>query len=93
MSGHTPGPWRVTSPQADPNAYDIESASGTKITRGYWGTSACADARLIAAAPEMLEALCAALREEEKCAMGRGEVPLAPWVGLARAAIAKAEGR
>lgn len=55
-SYHTPGPWRVTSPERDPNAYDVESCEGVKITRGYWGGAACADAKLIVAAPELLEA-------------------------------------
>ena len=87
MSGHTPGPWKVSSPQNDPNAFDIESVSGTKITRGYWGTAACADARLISAAPELLSALKEILEAERK----REVMPMG-WVARAKAAVAKVEG-
>jgi len=62
MSKSTPGPWKVATHYSDPNAYDIESEAGTKITRGYWGTAACADARLIAAAPDLYESLLALCR-------------------------------
>jgi hypothetical protein len=93
MSKHTPGPWKVTTHATDPNAYDVEAESGGKITRGYWGRNAKADARLIAAAPELLNAanqLVSAIwgrdidRTQES--LGAAEVAI-------RAAIAKAEGR
>ena len=96
MSGHTPGPWKVTSPMMDPNAFDVESEAGLKITRGYWGGNACADARLIAAAPTMLEALREIAKGEGRYSrdpLGHASNTIEDMKALALAAIAKAEGR
>jgi len=62
MKSHTPGPW--TAERATPNTINID-ASGVSIGEVYDGTEetdsagniAEANARLIAAAPELLEAL------------------------------------
>jgi len=52
--GHTPGPWRV-------NAHDIcagsDAVAGVYGTTGYAPEEAQANARLIAAAPDLLAAL------------------------------------
>lgn len=86
MSKHTPGPWRFSSHPHDGNYMRIHCGSDPREgdnLRGYCGE---ANARLIAAAPELLEALQAFANEI---------VPINPhdplWVN-ARAAIAKATG-
>ena len=82
---HTPGPWKYNGKT------DIYGASGATICelyRGYEHISECqANANLIAAAPDLLEAL-TRLRDAEKAP--RGE-----WIdAIANAdiAIAKAKG-
>jgi hypothetical protein len=89
MSKHTPGPWSVD----DPHQIWAESAGEyVAITRVEdWDTipreQAEANARLIAAAPELLEALKAMLTNwEEAPAYGSDAA------AKARAAIAKATG-
>jgi len=84
---HTAGPWTVKTHPNDPNAYDVY-AGGTPITRGYWAHNGAADARLIAAAPDLLFC-CKKLLEayEKRAAISEG------WVSEIRAAIAQAEGR
>lgn len=51
---HTPGPWH-TVPALAGNL--IQGADGSRVVRGQGGIKAWGDARLIAAAPELLEAL------------------------------------
>lgn len=90
MSKHTPGPWT----QAPLSPVDILAADDTMIAMAREGLNgisrdqAIANARLIAAAPELLKAL----QMIEEVASGR--VPLVNnWVAsVARAAIAKANG-
>lgn len=86
---HTPGPWEVSGSE-------IRSQSEQIIIAGtyYVGTARRgqveANARLIAAAPDLLTSLKALLPE------GWGDddtMDHMPGVKLARAAIAKAEGR
>lgn len=86
---HTPGPWRVfTTPQGN-RIIGIGEQTGEGITDcgfGLWrggDAEALANARLIAAAPQMLEALKAALADIE--AGGHLSVP------MIRAAIAAAD--
>lgn len=55
MSGHTPGPWTVSSPPKDEHALDVRTPTGVLMHRGFWGHQA--DAHLIAAAPDLLHAL------------------------------------
>lgn len=69
MSKHTPGPWTITGPGkyipgfSDGGDYAIEDAAGQIIAEAIHQVDrsefrpAEANARLIAAAPEMLEAL------------------------------------
>lgn len=91
MSGHTPGPWEIrTVKQGYP--YQIVAPNGThvrNVTR--WAALSVpalpegqANARLIAAAPDLLAAC--------KLALESGEF-LCGEDGIVKAAIAKAEGR
>lgn len=96
---HTPGPWRlkrdanreeysVNVPPKDPGAVGyLQIAS---LNFGFdepFESQQHANARLIAAAPDLLAAL--------KAMMSYYDTPSAPWALLdpARAAIARAEGR
>lgn len=103
MSKHTPGPWRLTDGNSDTyECRQIKSADGRSLMGDEqyypWTPSDIEDWRLIAAAPELLEALKKAeahlhalmahidtkpLRFQEYC-----------WEKVleARKAIAKAEG-
>lgn len=85
---HTPGPWRFSTHPHDGNYMRIHCSSdpheGDNL-RGYCGE---ANARLIAAAPELLEAL--------ERLIASGDVRDAAEKGAitqARAAIAKATGK
>ena len=87
MSKHTPGPWRFEPHSVDSN-YMLIYCSNTPgegdNVRGYCGA---ANARLIAAAPDLLEALQRLIES--------GDVRDAGEAGAlkqARAAIAKATG-
>lgn len=94
MNGHTPGPWRLR-PTDDCEVIDATDAEVACICGDYnepdlWPLME-ANARLIAAAPELLAALVGLLVSDEGlawCSPGARERQLA-----ARAAIAKAEGR
>ncbi len=102
MTQHTPGPWDDQYPQHSPGEIHIYGADGN-IVGSVWGiendaqkdTVSVANARLIAAAPELLEALkglCNTLREYSKnreTPQLHGPVCVASE--QARAAIAKAE--
>jgi hypothetical protein len=99
----TPGPWEVS--QAIRQWYTVYSKDGFIVgcedEEGRYGAVRCAaDARLIAAAPELLEALRKALPAIVQCerayrnigaAVGQGEFQRA--LDAALAAIAKAEGK
>jgi hypothetical protein len=82
---HTPGPWTL-NPARSTRVDLIDNAKGEAVGEIIWvDTRKPADARLIAAAPDLLEALERILRD----------VPcdgLDEWEGQARAAIAKATG-
>lgn len=87
MSKHTPGPWRFSNHPHDGNYMRIHCSSdpneGDNL-RGYCGE---ANARLIAAAPELLEALTKLLDEVES-----DFSPSQLTRNAARAALAKATG-
>lgn len=96
---HTEAPWdyRFTESFRDPTTDDIEiiqSKTGECLAR-YAGNRhrSTANARLIAAAPELLEALEKAVADYGKEG-GPWNVPSEPgsWIEMARAAIAKAKG-
>jgi hypothetical protein len=104
MSKHTPGPWATDEADHDAPYQDIKIKAGKHRTvctvwiddapvRDFNAEQA-ANARLIAAAPDLLEALTKLLDMHERCDAG-----FAPHVELrfairdmARAAIAKATG-
>jgi hypothetical protein len=86
MHEPTPGPWKVGQPKHDPQAYDVVTATGGQIARLPWRNRA--NAALMAAAPEMFEALGLLLDELDKGAAYSGSPTRC--IERARAAIAKA---
>lgn len=94
MAKHTPGPWEAVSWTVFPESY------GDSIcTMGLYAKRADseheANARLIAAAPELLSVLEAFLRAPSAGSRGPGSVTLEVQsfnLDAARAAIAKATG-
>lgn len=111
MSGsrHTPGPWRWVDRSSSWDYKDelprLESDEGAEVlwlgdNETYYPTAGNrpneADAALIAAAPELLEALKALLAVVEEddfdLAMNHGVKMYGPRLEPARAAIARAEG-
>ena len=90
MSKHTPGPWKVSS-----SGNDIENAYGAGVCALYADESSEANARLIAAAPELLEALerLVAANADLNERTGNGlPHPTHPAITISLDAIAKAEG-
>lgn len=96
---HTPGPWKCASAGSSIVGIPIQGAKGRVIGSLHfaalsqpvgdfdpkaYNAEQLANARLIAAAPDLLEAL-------RHCATDEG--PEQDWLVRARAAIAKAEGR
>ena len=82
---HTPGPWKVSMNQIKSN-YDTVAQVFTHLVQGRNE----ANARLIASAPDLLEALedCVAVMDRELA----GLKVIQPELSAARAAIAKATG-
>lgn len=80
MSTHTPGPWFT---RHNAKSATVGTASGCIVAK-----TTDADARLIAAAPELLAALKENVRKYESA---DSDEP--PYMERARAAIAKAEGK
>lgn len=92
MTKHTQGPWRVAPANLYPSGgINVDSAVEKKyvcLVAGNWDDEVGqADARLIAAAPDMLEALKNLLAVHQ----GEGGTKYHA-VDIANAAIAKAEG-
>lgn len=83
MSKHSPSPWF----RDKKNPWDIRDARGATICKMYpWDVSGCreddqADANLVAAAPQLLEACELALESDDRAVKD-----------VLRAAIAKAKG-
>ena len=93
MSNHTPGPWKVEGTPR--RGWDIfSSAKGCYVAFDEplreGAISLEGDARLIAAAPELLEALQEALDNWD---FDEPHPVWVEWAGAARAAIAKAKGQ
>ncbi len=96
---HTPGPWRIFQTKGKPPFYviGIGRESGEGITDGNVGLGiwdgdspeALANARLIAAAPELLAALKGTLFLFEGHAVTKTDIE---QIAFARAAISKATG-
>ena len=99
---HTPGPWHIierTGHVSKSHEQTFDIMSGPNGSPHEWDMvcdkAAGANARLIAAAPELLEA-CKAVSEAHAYIQrtGSGETrALCEAVDLLRAAVAKAEGR
>ncbi|MFY2945848.1 hypothetical protein ACOTJB_23805 [Achromobacter xylosoxidans] len=97
-TNHTPGPWRYEAGRDGRPPYVIRRTEGGFVVVGMTADRQEADARLIAAAPELLEALQKLLdlqvakKELEYLDKGIGtKTPNAAWLE-ARAAVAKARG-
>jgi hypothetical protein len=92
MSKHTPGPWRVETAGLNIDRRPMIIAKGEHFIAEIDSDRAKADARLIAAAPELLKAL-----KNQRCA--GCAIPIGgPESGCldcrqSRAAIQKAEGK
>ncbi|MGK9045857.1 hypothetical protein KXR63_00660 [Stutzerimonas chloritidismutans] len=89
--GFTPGPWVV---QRAADAYCIASVGNLVIMPSSGKVkhdNTEADARLIAAAPDLLEALEMIVAEADSYTARTGK-PVYNWLDQARAAIAKARG-
>ena len=88
---HTPGPWTVASQDTETNEIPIKcgkSILARVAPRPHWDATQEANARLIAAAPAMLEAL----RAVAALANGQGRANLMEVAGQAQQIIAQAEG-
>lgn len=90
MSAHTPGPWAYIG-QIVQGPHGEEIAT-TRLERYTTDERRSANTRLIAASPELLDALRALVGWHDCFSLKDGEADL-PVVVRARAAIAKAEGR
>lgn len=94
MSKHTPGPWAVKFSKYESDVLLVQAGMPSNRVLARFGgedepldEAAMADAALIAAAPDLLNALRGLM------AWCAGDVLDLPEVNAARAAIAKAEGR
>jgi hypothetical protein len=94
--GHTPGPWYVTKNptwmiRSKPGKCQVGKATEVYMCRAERE----ANARLIALAPELLEALSALMGADEKMQVGIGGNPIyvAAFVAKARSLISRAEGK
>lgn len=89
MNAHTPGPWAVN----DDDPTEVVTRHGRLVAACHYRGEAKANARLIAAAPELLEALldCAAYLD----ALAGSKLVTGPSIDArrasARTAVAKAE--
>lgn len=89
QGGHTPGPW------VEDGLYICfgEAASGVTLAKVFEatddGVGDHANARLMAAAPDLLEALQGAIQVWE----GDGTTNIGDWLANAHTAIAKATGK
>ena len=97
MSKHTPGPWQTDQAEHDAPYQDIRIHAGKGSICSVWIDDAPlhdynaeqrANARLIAAAPDLLEAL----KQTRDAFIGISIEVQADALRVARAAIAKAEG-
>ena len=92
MDKHTPGPWQIANGE-DRRVYLINHGRDAVGETVYTDTRNPANARLIAAAPDLLAALKGILREHDALQMAEGRTgDRWPSATRARAAIAKATG-
>lgn len=94
---HTPGPWHVElAPNGKPFVTNEARQHVCTLYEGKPSARIAADARLIAAAPDLLGCLTRVLDEAEDmlCETYKTDDPAGwPWVVVARRAIDKARGR
>lgn len=89
---HTPAPWTL-NPGRSTRVDLIDNAKGEAIGEIVWvDVRNPADARLIAAAPDLLEALHYLAMQASVLAPDDAEHPIHRTLATARAAIAKAKG-
>ena len=91
MSKHTPGPWTVHHSMRDCVTFEGKNGTENLFMQNLGGYFACQnkyDARLIAAAPELLEAL-KGMADHFWLASNEVELEV---LKMAKMAIAKAEG-
>lgn len=95
-AAHTPGPWAyATGPSLKGRYHTVEDADENMVCECYEGTEETdeANARLITAAPELLEALEAVIAAKDQFDKdGTFDLDQDAWEASARAAIAKARG-
>lgn len=93
---HTPGPWFASRKyEVGPRSDADDQSFGMIVPLAYaYGVNREANARLIAAAPDLLEALGELMEWEEEIAadLGVHTSSAKPMLAKARAAIAKAKG-
>jgi len=89
---HTPGPWKAKTIPGDYSKWEVRDSKGKSITG--WGrvTQTRDNARLIAAAPDMLAALKGILDIDNPPWGEPGHVDFNTAIVMARAAVAKSEG-
>ena len=97
MSAHTPGPWGLIVGDAGPIVFSGNRGNMVaQCVRGISSIERQANARLIAAAPELLEALTNLLANQDGSSVLAGFTPeqikAMPYLKPARVAIAKATG-
>lgn len=92
MSKHTPGPWRVIPPYSGGHYAVQRGREGGFIVKGLGADRGEADARLIAAAPELLAAL-TMIYEITQTPSSDDWQSLQNIAATAATAIRKAEGR
>ncbi len=95
-SKHTPRPWCANAKHSGPSVWRVEVESAAWFNDGYiiadlWGPDAEANAHLIAAAPDLLDALIST-RDSLQAMADEGIVAQDSWPTL-DAAIAKATGQ
>ena len=97
MSKHTPGPWTANKPTQSNGRAEVHAGPMLVAQAFNWlldaeGDEQCwADARLIAAAPDLLAALNDMLNAENSYPYGGMSESEIAAIGKARAAIARAE--
>jgi hypothetical protein len=92
MSKHTPGPWRSDLDKGEWYVVDAEHTIVAELP-GAYGEAQRANAHLIAAAPELYEALRRiSLAEADGLDCARDSMVLERAINIARATIAKAKG-
>jgi hypothetical protein len=90
---HTPGPWRVNTDDLSSSVYGYVFSETGAICRVFLDGNECeANIRLIAATPDLIDALEALLSLDDDHQRGKGDEDVCQEVRMARAAIAKATG-